>query len=107
MVNSLLDATMHGPSPDAEVPGRNTRPVVHAEDGVHREALEQAVLHHLAGAAAAFFRQFGRPGRPCRRDEAIKLPLNMDAATAASISTSMDYTAAIMFFDYLPDVAEI
>ena len=39
-------------------------------------------------------------------DEAIKLPLNMDAATAASISTSMDYTAAIMFFDYLPDVAE-
>ncbi|MBX9636146.1 MAG: hypothetical protein K2Q45_01170, partial [Nitrosomonas sp.] len=40
-------------------------------------------------------------------DEAIKLPLTMDAATAASISTSMDYTAAIMFFDYLPDVAEV
>lgn len=39
-------------------------------------------------------------------DEAIKLPLTMDAATAAKISTSLDYTMAMMFYDYLPDVAE-
>jgi len=32
-------------------------PVVHAEDRVHRKTLEQAVLHHLARTAAAFFRR--------------------------------------------------
>ncbi|ALQ51920.1 phage tail tube protein [Nitrosomonas ureae] len=40
-------------------------------------------------------------------DEAVKLPLTMDAATAASISPDLDYTASITFFDYLPDVAEV
>lgn len=40
-------------------------------------------------------------------DEAVKLPLTMDAATAASISPDLNYTAAIMFYDYLPDVAEV
>ena len=39
---------------DREVAGGQARPVVHAEDRVHGEAIEQAVLHHLARAAAAF-----------------------------------------------------
>jgi len=39
-------------------------------------------------------------------DEPVTLPLNVDAATASRISTSMNYTMAVMFYDYLPDVAE-
>ncbi|KAG1252286.1 hypothetical protein G6F68_011857 [Rhizopus microsporus] len=34
---------------------RDARHVVHAEHGFHRKFLEQAVTHHLARAAAAFF----------------------------------------------------
>lgn len=40
-------------------------------------------------------------------DEAVKLPLSMDAATGAKNSPDMNYTAAIMFYDYLPDAAEV
>ncbi|MBA3755377.1 MAG: hypothetical protein H0X02_03755 [Nitrosomonas sp.] len=40
-------------------------------------------------------------------DEAVKLPLSMDAATGAKISPNLNYTAAIMFYDYLPDAAEV
>lgn len=39
-------------------------------------------------------------------DEPVKLPLNIDAAAASRISPQMDYTAAMMFYDYLPDAAE-
>lgn len=40
-------------------------------------------------------------------DEAVTLPLNIDAAEGSRISTSMNYTMAVMFYDYLPDVAEV
>lgn len=39
-------------------------------------------------------------------NEAVTLPLNIDAAEGSRISTSMNYTMAVMFYDYLPDVAE-
>lgn len=35
-------------------------------------------------------------------NEAIQLPLDIDAATAASINPNTDYTMMVMFFDYLP-----
>ena len=54
ILNSLLDANT-GPSLQRELAHRHARPVVRAEDGLHRELVEQAVLHHLARAAAAFF----------------------------------------------------
>ena len=53
-LNSLLDANA-GPRLERELARLQARPVVRAEHGFHRELLEQAVLHHLARAAAAFF----------------------------------------------------
>jgi hypothetical protein len=45
-------------------------------------------------------------GRPnVEQDQAIKLPLNMDAATAAKIDATLDYTAMMVFFDVLPNLA--
>ena len=41
----------------AERADRHARPVVHAEHGIAREPVEQAVLDHLAGAAATFLRR--------------------------------------------------
>ncbi len=47
-------------------------------------------------------------GRPTvEQDQAITLPLSMDAATAAKIDANLDYTAMIMFFDHLPNAADV
>jgi hypothetical protein len=40
-----------------------------------------------------------------KQDEAITLPLTIDAATAAKINPNTDYTAMWIFFDYLPNIA--
>ena len=39
---------------ERDLPGRQLRPVVHAVDGLHREAVEQSFLHHHAAAAFVF-----------------------------------------------------
>lgn len=38
-------------------------------------------------------------------NEAVMLPLGSDAATAKSIDASLDYTMMVIFWDYLPDLA--
>jgi len=40
------------------------------------------------------------------KDQAIKLPLEMNAASAAIIDPNLDYTAMFVFFDFLPDAAD-
>jgi len=46
-------------------------------------------------------------GRPnVEQDQAITLPLNMDAATGAKIDQALDYTMLFMFWDYLPNAAQ-
>lgn len=40
-------------------------------------------------------------------DEAIMLPITMDAATAALLNPNTDYTLLVGFYDYLPSAAEI
>jgi hypothetical protein len=50
----LVTRRHHRPRRHAEAARRHARPVVHAVHRLHRELLEQAVVHHLARAAAAF-----------------------------------------------------
>jgi hypothetical protein len=40
------------------------------------------------------------------QDEAITIPLNMDAATGAKLDPNLDHTLMFVFFDYLPTAAE-
>lgn len=39
------------------------------------------------------------------QDEAIKLPLQADAATASKLDTNLNHTLLFTYFDYLPDAA--
>ncbi len=41
------------------------------------------------------------------QDQAITLPLTMDAATAALIDPALDYTTMMVFFDHLPNAADV
>ena len=46
-------------------------------------------------------------GRPTvEQDEAIRLPLTSEAATAAKYDANMDHTLMFVFFDYLPNLAD-
>ena len=45
----------HGACPRGESTGLESGPVVHAENGVHRESTEQPRVQHLFGAAGGFF----------------------------------------------------
>lgn len=46
-------------------------------------------------------------GRPnIEQDAPITLPLVLDAASAAKVLETLDYTLMLVFFDYLPDLAE-
>lgn len=74
--------------------------------------LDLAMVKGAAGAKAGIVIDLplitlgdGRPD--VVQDASIKLPLSMDAATAALIDANLDYTAMMIFFDTLPDVADV
>ena len=47
-------------------------------------------------------------GRPAvEQDTAITIPLSIEAATAAKIDATLDYTLQFQFFDFLPNIAEV
>ncbi len=74
--------------------------------------LDLAMVKGAAGAKAGIVLDLplitlgdGRPD--VVQDTSIKLPLSMDAATAALIDADLDYTAMMVFFDTLPDAADV
>ncbi len=74
--------------------------------------LDMAVVKGAAGSKAGFMLDLplitlGDARLNVVQDQAIKLPLDMEAATAALIDSTLDYIAMFSFFDFLPNAADV
>ncbi len=82
---------------------------VKANDNV---TLDFAVVKGATGSKAGFVLDLpmitlGDARLNVTQDQAITLPLDMDAATAAIIDPNLDYVALFSFFDFLPNAADV
>ena len=73
--------------------------------------LDFAVVKGNAGSKAGFIMDLplitlGDARLNVVQDQAITIPLDMEAATAALIDANLDYVALFTFFDFLPDSAD-
>ncbi len=73
--------------------------------------LDMALVKGLAGAKQGIILDLplltlGDGRANVELDQAITLPLAMDAVTAAKLDATLDYTALMMFFDHLPNAAD-
>ena len=70
-ISKMSNAPISGPTRVAIVPSGHQRPVVHAVDGAHREALEEPFLDHHPAAAFVLLGRLEDEVRRCRRSRAF------------------------------------
>ncbi|MNE23584.1 hypothetical protein D3C80_1168440 [compost metagenome] len=66
----LVDRGHGRPLDEAQLAGRDARPIMQAKDGIDRKSLEQSIIDHPAGACTHFLGRL-EDQRHCTRETAV------------------------------------